>query len=180
MRRRRRRRSCWGRPLAEPQPTAQAQALLAQLRDIHLPESGGGAEILAASVPWAAVLGLGLLTLALLALRLWRRRHPLQLALRRLRALERRYARDGDAQALGRGLALLLRQHALRTHPGRPVAGLTGTAWLDFLDRHGGGGRFRHGPGAVLDTLPYRGQGQPVDAPALIALTARWLRANPR
>lgn len=152
------------------------EQLLAQLRDIHLPLAPESAS---AGLPSIA----GLLVAALvgamaLGYWLWRRRRFA--ALRSLRTLARNHARNGDTIELARALAALLRAHAARRFPASPVAGMIGQEWLGFLDAHGGGGDFRHGPGAVLADLPYRATADvAVDERALLALAERWLRANP-
>lgn len=150
--------------------------MLSQLRDIHLPLD---ASAMAAALPAGSLL-LGLLIAALLlglSWHLWQRR-PQQRALRRLRALRRRHAADSDAVALARDIGTLLRTHAQQRYPGAGVAGRVAADWLAFLDEHGGKGDFSAGVGTALATLPYQAQGD-VDAPALIELARRWLRANP-
>lgn len=159
---------------------ARPEELLAQLRDIHLPLAEG-AQAAPMQTGAAAALLVGILALLLgWAWRRWQQR-PQNIALRRLRALQRQHALDGDAAALAQGIATLLRQQALRRYPATQVAGLVDTAWLAFLDAHGGGAGFRHGAGAALAHLPY----QPAatlsadEASALAALAQHWLRANP-
>lgn len=158
-------------------PSAEVAALLAQLRDIHLPAPP---PALALPGEWlAAAVLVALVGVAAGGWHLWRNRRQ-RAALRHLHHLEERYARDGNASALAQGLAHLLRRHAGAAFPTLPVAGLAGEAWLAFLDAHGGDGRFREGAGAILTTLPYQagGSGAAVDAPALIALVRAWLGTN--
>jgi hypothetical protein len=157
------------------------EPLLAQLRDIHLPMPAE--PVLFAweqlPAPWqtAAMLLLALTGLLAFARR---RRRRLHAALRTLRTLQRRHATDGDSVELARGLAALLRRQAAACFPASRAASLIDDEWLDFLDAHGGNGNFRHGPGAVLISLPYRAHADAaVDAAALLALAERWLRANP-
>ncbi len=69
-----------------------------------------------------------------------------------------------------------MRQVALTRYPRHEIAGLSGTAWLDFLDQSGGGDGFRQGPGAVLGDLAYRADTNvDIDGPALAQLIQRWL-----
>ena len=148
--------------MAEPGP----------LRDIHLP----------ATVSWwppaPGWIGLALVVLGLLLLLfvVYRRRHaPRRAALREWAALAGRYRRDGDGAALAAGLSPLLRRAALARFARRQVAGLTGPAWLAFLDRTGGTDAFTAGPGQVLADAPYRPAAAP-DGEALLACTRDWLR----
>lgn len=134
---------------------------------------------MAALPPWWLVCaGLVLLVGAAWWLQRFLQRRVLRGALRELRELARAHARDGDTTRLARSLSRLLRRHATMRFAQDGVAGLTGGAWLRFLDDHGGEGAFCHGVGAVLESRPYRDAGA-VDAAALIALVRRWLRANP-
>lgn len=154
-------------------------ASLDNLRDIHLPPPPGlwppaPGWWLAGSVCAAAA--------ALWLLRRHLRRRPLREALHELAVLADAHAASPDAVQLARGVSRLLRRYALWRFPHAGAAGLTGAAWLRFLDAHGGAGSFAGGPGALLETLPYRPPGhaaaQDVDAAPLIATARRWLRAN--
>ena len=146
------------------------------LRDIHLPP----APVLASLLPpwWWGAPALALLVCALWWARRWRRRRPLRSALRELARLASAHAREADTTRLARGLSRLLRHYAVARFAHTGVAGLSGAAWLDFLDAHGGNGAFRHGVGAAMDTRPYQSGGA-FDEAALLALVRRWLQANP-
>jgi len=147
---------------------------LAGLRDIHLPDPVSW---------WPPAPGWWLLALGavvVLGLAVWalgrhlKRRRRLRGILAEVDALAAAYRRNGDAQALCSGLSLTLRRVALAAWPRERVAGLTGTAWLQFLDDSGGGGAFGHGPGHVLVQAAY-GDGTAVDAEALVTLARRWI-----
>jgi len=149
------------------------------LRDIHLPPPPG---------IWPPAPGWWVLLAAAIAVAVWlarrhRRGRPLRAALRELDSVARTCAQTHDAVELARGIGAVLRRYARWRFPDALTAGLSGTAWLDFLDAHGGQGEFVSGVGAVLDTLPYR----PTTAtPALsdsetrtlLALARRWIRTN--
>lgn len=154
------------------------EQLLAELRDIHLP-----LPVAPTSGDWSPVAVGVLMIVALfgvLSFVYWRRHRHLRAGLNALQKLAQRHARTGDAIELAQGLAQLLRRQAAHCFPADPVASLIDDEWLGFLDVHGGGGQFRHGPGALLARLPYQAAaGHNVDAPALLALAERWLRANP-
>lgn len=145
------------------------------LRDIHLPP-----EPALSWLPESGIV-LGALLLAIALWHVWRRRstRASRAALRTLSALADAHARDGDATAFARGLSRLLRQHAIHCFPRSGVERLTGKAWLQFLDAHGGAGAFCDGAGALLDARPYQAAGE-IDGAALVMLARRWLEANPR
>lgn len=150
-------------------------ASLDALRDIHLPP--------APALSWLPEWGIAALVL-LAALGFWTvhrllRRRALRVALRELAQLAAAHARDGDGTLLARGLSRLLRRHAVACFPQAGVEGLSGAAWLQFLDAHGGAGAFCVGAGAVLASRPYQSHGD-IDAAALIGLVRQWLEANPR
>lgn len=151
--------------------------LLAQLRDIHAPPPPPW---------WPPAPGWWLLVALVLAGLAWRRRaRRLPPAVRRnaalpaayaeLEALLARHRRQADAARLLADLSTLVRRVAVECH-GRPrTAGLTGEAWLAFLDQTGGGREFRQGVGRLLATLPYQPAPREVDE-ALIRLVRRWLQ----
>jgi hypothetical protein len=152
---------------------------LAELRGYHWPDPVGW---------WPPAPGWWLLALVVLALLtllgwwvlcIWRRGAAARAALVELAALNAAYARDGDSAALARGLSRLLRRFALTRFPRRTVAGLSGEAWLAFLDAQGGGGRFRAGPGRLLVEAPYRPPGD-LAGDELVTLVAAWIRYHRR
>lgn len=151
---------------------------LADLRDLHLPP----APILVGVAGWQVVVALSLLLLVLAATlwwgRRWLRRRSQRAALRALAELAREHGRAADTTRLVRGLSGLLRRYAMARFGDAGVEGLTGPAWLQFLDRHGGGGAFCQGVGSVLETRPYQASGA-CDEAALLALVRRWLQVNP-
>lgn len=143
-------------------PSPEETALLAQLRDIHLPEESTWTAVLPAPTFMGGVL---LIAVVLLALYRWWR-HPRQVALRKLQALEQSHAQNGDTISLAQGINQLLRREAMRRFPDSPVAGLVGAEWLAFLGIPEETG---------LATLPYRACGS-VDTAMLIAQARRWLK----
>lgn len=155
--------------------TASTPPSLDALRDIHLPP----APALLPPVEWLFIL----VFLAVVAAAWWgmrfMRRRRLRIALRELGRITATHTRDADTTALARGLSRLLRGYAMTCFPQEPVAGLSGRAWLQFLDAHGGKGTFSDGAGAALETLPYQARGD-VDVAALVAVVRRWLEANPQ
>lgn len=146
------------------------------LRDIHLPP----VPVLATVLPlwWLAAAALLLLAAVFWWLRRFARRRPLRAALRELARLAAEHARDADTTRLARGVSRLLRGYAMTRFVQAASAGLTGIAWLEFLDAHGGDGAFCHGVGVTLEARPYQSCGA-FDEAALMALVRHWLRANP-
>lgn len=145
---------------------------LAALRPWHLPDP---VSWWPPAPGWWLLAALALAALFALAgwlRRRWYRQAPVRRALRELGALDALAARDPALAC--RQLSQLLRRVALARFPRGEVAGLTGEAWLAFLDRHGGDGQFDRGPGRVLIQAPYRAAA-PDDLVPLIALARRWI-----
>jgi hypothetical protein len=164
---------------------------LVGLRDWHLPEPvawwppAPGWWLVAALVMIAVVLGWAL----------WRRRRQgaaVRAALSRLTALNQAFQIGGDQRRFAAEVSQLLRRLALIRYPRERVAGLTGSAWLTFLDATGGGDGFTQGSGRVLADRPYRAPGDPapragdaaptaqldLDPVAVADLATRWIRAQ--
>jgi hypothetical protein len=143
------------------------------LRDIHLPEPVSW---------WPPAPGWWLLLMLLAAgaalvvfLRHRYSRNALQRAARQaLHQIGDAYRQSGDSQVLVQQLSMWLRRVTLSRYPRQEVAGLTGGAWLRFLDRTLAGDEFQHGVGRVLTSAPYSGDTR-VDGPALLQLCERWL-----
>jgi len=147
---------------------------LASLRDIHLPPE----PLWWQTTEWWIAAALATAALAWAAYRFAGRRR-LRAALNELALLHAAYRVNGDAVRLARGLSGLLRGYAATRFPDDDVEGLAGSAWLQFLDQHGGNGEFTHGVGAALESLPYQAAGT-VDAEALSTLVRKWLQGQPQ
>jgi hypothetical protein len=157
--------------------TTVQPGLLADLRPYHMPDSVGWWP---PAPGWWLLLALVIAALAA-AVGWWRRGRrrsaPVRQAERELDALWAAFERDGDAHVLARGCSRLLRRLAVARFGRRAVAGLTGEAWLAFLDERGGGGTFRQGSGRSLLEAPYRPVAAP-DAEALCRSVRDWLRSQ--
>lgn len=117
---------------------------------------------------WVA---LGVLVAVLLAYGIWRSWRYARANAYRRAALQLLYkAQDSPAP-----IAEILRRTALAAYPHARVASLSGAEWLAFLDREVGGDAFRHGPGSIVATAPYRPA--PPD-PQLTRLAAQWIRRH--
>lgn len=127
------------------------QELLAQLRDVHLPEDPGW---------WPPAIGWWLLALLLTvvlvaALFLWRRwRHN---TWRRAALKEHHRLLSADASVdTVRALSVLMRRVALRVEPRQSVASATDQQWLQTLDGIGHTRGYTEGVGRLLTVWPYR------------------------
>lgn len=129
---------------------------LAGLRPYHLPQP---ISWWPPAPGWWIVFVL-LLIVIVIALRRWYHRYKrfaiVRQAQKELIALRMDWIQRGDVAYLMRELSKLLRRFAVARFSRHCVAGLTGKAWLEFLDAHGGSGQFCTEPGCLLAQLPYR------------------------
>ncbi|WP_295402903.1 DUF4381 domain-containing protein [uncultured Thiocystis sp.] len=154
---------------------------LSDLRDWHLPDP---VSWWPPAPGWWLLAGLILVGLWL-AIRGWRRWDrqgaSTRAALRQLDALGKALATDGDRRRFVAGVSQLLRRLALVRYPREQVAGLSGAAWLAFLDATGGGGGFTQGAGRVLAESAYRPDAdaeRDVGPEPLSRLAADWIHAH--
>ncbi len=147
------------------------------LRDLHLPDPISwwppaiGWWIVAGSVILLAILGW-------LLARFLRKRRMRREAIAEVRRVAAIYQESGDPQEYVRRLSVLLRRIAISFHPREEVAGLSGEAWLAFLDRgvqgtqqHGG---FSDGAGRALIEAPYNPNCE-IDVHQLDKLCREWV-----
>jgi len=164
-------------PATHPGVAAQPAPAALELRDIHPPADP---PLWPPAPGWWLVSGLILVALALAGRRAWRA-HRVRVRRRRILAelaeLGTRLGQEGNGAELAAGVSALLKRIALTRFDRVEVAPLTGTAWLEFLDRHGGGGAFAQGPGRVLADGPYAPT-QTVEVKALLDLAQDWARRN--
>ncbi len=145
------------------------------LRDIHLPPVPGWWP---PAPGWWLLAGLSAILILLLLL-LWQRGRRLRYrrqALRQLVCL----AQTGEitSHVLLAELSTLLKRAALCAFPEEHCAGLSGEAWLRFLDRSLPNKLFTTGVGRCLANGPYQ-QTVEIDQEALLSLCRRWLRRLP-
>jgi hypothetical protein len=126
----------------------------------------------------AALLLLALMAAGWWVVRRYRSRAAARAARLELQRLKAAFDRGGDPGDFARGISRLLRRYAMARFPRRQVAGLCGADWLEFLDRKGGRGGFRVGPGRVLTSAPYRRQSE-VQVDELTDLVEEWIERNP-
>lgn len=142
------------------------------LRDLHLPDPVSWWPL---APGWWLLIALALAGVAVLV-RAWQRARSRNAARRQaLRVLEARvaeYGRHGNAVRLGSELSELLRRTMLAYAPRADVAGLTGEAWLAWLDRGLERPAFAAGDGRHLIEWPYRDPGTEIPRPDVAALVA--------
>jgi hypothetical protein len=96
------------------------------------------------------------------------RRH----ALRRLAHLTADFEKHGNTVAFSSDLSELLRRTMLAYAPRQVVAGLTGDAWLEWLDQDLDQPRFQSDAGRKLLELPYRRPDDELSALELVDVVA--------
>lgn len=142
------------------------------LKDLHLPETIGWWPLAPGWWILAALVVTGLTYLAWRWYRAWRFNAPRRFALRELAKFEAAYLDHHDPVTLGKQLSELLRRSMLAYAPRGHMAGLTGEAWLAWLDRGMPVPYFHTDGGKSLLSLPYRdpdGDFSDVDIGALVA-----------
>ncbi len=126
------------------------------LRDLHLPDAVGWWPL---ALGWWALIALTVVLLAWVLLHAWRRRQfnaSRRYAMRALSAAENEYLAHRDAVKLARQVSAVLRRSMLAYAPRDEIAGLTGEAWLAWLDKGLSVPYFHTQGGKNLLHLPYR------------------------
>ncbi len=126
------------------------------IRDLHLPDAVGWWPL---APGWWILITLAVALLAWLGVRAWRAYRvgsARRFALKSLQTIEKRYDRGENVVTLGREVSELVRRAMLAYAARRDVAGLTGEAWLNWLDADLDTPAFATGPGRALTELPYR------------------------
>jgi len=142
------------------------------LRDLHLPDAVGWWPL---APGWWVLLALIVAGIAYLAwrwFRAWQFNAARRFALRELGGIEAAYLEHRNPVALGKQLSELLRRGMLAYAPRGEMAGLTGEAWLSWLDRGMPLPYFATEGGKSLLSLPYRNPDDDfsdVDITALVA-----------
>jgi hypothetical protein len=134
------------------------------LRDLHLPDAVAGWP---PAPGWWIVGALVLIVLGYLLRRWWQSRArgaARRYAMRQLNALVTSYEQHRDLIRFAAEASALLRRTMLAYAPREDVAGLTGDAWLAWLDRGLAQPVFANGAGRALIDLPYRNPQSEVQA----------------
>lgn len=160
---------------------------LAELRDIHLPPAVSW---------WPPAVGWWLLLLIAVLLVVvviwWKQRSEalknkpviysrievVDAALAELSQLENAIKAGGNAKTMAAGLSRLLRRSAMRLSANpSDVAGLTGEAWLLWLDTQWQEDAFCENVGRQLIQAPYRPESD-IEIEAMSRVCRRWLEAQ--
>jgi len=149
------------------------------LRDIHLPEAIG---IWPPAPGWWLVplLLLALLAVLYLLYRVYRR-ITRKTVYGQVAKLLNEIAENSEVDNLQktRALSKILRRAAMSIDYSSDVAGLSGEAWLKYLDQSIPGEAFSAGAGRLLIEAPYRNiLPQAADVTALLGLCRQWLEAQ--
>jgi len=143
------------------------------LRDLHLPDAIGWWPL---APGWWIVIGLVIVGAVFWLrhyLRVRARGAVRRHALRQLDQLLEEYEQHRSVAQFGVQVSLLLRRTMLAYAPREEVAGLTGDAWLAWLDRDLAHPQFQAGPGRKLLEIPYRDAASAdLDADVYALLTA--------
>lgn len=142
------------------------------LRDLHLPEAISWWPL---APGWWVLIVLAVVLLFVL-LRLYLRKRARSAArrhaLRQLDQLTADFERHRNAVTFSSDVSELLRRTMLAYAPRREVAGLTGDAWLAWLDQDLDQPRFQTAAGKKLLEMPYRRPDESVSAMDLVDVVA--------
>jgi hypothetical protein len=157
--------------VASPDP-----ASLANLHDIIVPEAVSWWPLASGSYAIASVmLIISAWFIARSAYR-WRRNAYRRNALTQLQQLKATISPETAASVLGE-LATLMRRVALTVYPRSQIAGLTGDAWLNFLDESAATTQFANDNGRRLMSAAYGTHASIAtsDAEKLVELVEHWV-----
>jgi hypothetical protein len=144
------------------------------LRDIHLPHAPSW---------WPPAPGwwiVAAILLAIVACAAWWRGRQRRLSRSAMTAARHELARlrsGGEPLSKVRDASSLMRRLAISVFPRRDAAGLTGEAWLHFLDAPMENAPFSRGPGRILINAPYRRSVSEDEVRPLLDLCAGWIDA---
>lgn len=148
------------------------------LKDIHLPAHG--VSIWPLAPLWWLLIALGVLGVLALVWYVWKR--PAQphyqkndIALQALADLQTQY--NQQPLELLREVSVLIRRIALTRFGRHRIAGLTGTAWLEFLDKTSGQAVFQQRYAAYVTASPYQANADLSDLQGFLQAVRHWIQA---
>lgn len=150
------------------------------LKDIHLPDA---VSWWPPAIGYWLVLGvIAVCIICYLSIKAYRKKFEIKrLALAEFDAIKASYDSTSDKKQLVISLSELLRRAAISTYPLSECAGLTGTQWLNWLDKSLTKSTltFSNGPGYLLTDYIYSKSKQADDVNELITLSLQWLKKLP-
>lgn len=144
---------------------------LQQLKDIHLPQAISWWPLAPGWFVLLAVLCGLLIYLFYLFYQKTKQKYVVKYALTKLKRLAKE---DPSDRNLAAEISTLIRRTALHYFNRTEIAGLTGQAWLEFLNRSGNTQQFTTAAGYLLIDAPYR-KNNPSDLAPLFAIAETWL-----
>ncbi len=150
------------------------------LKDIHLPDAVSWWP--PAAGYWIILAVIAVCIISFLSIKAYRKKFEIKrLALAELSAIKESYESTSDKKQLVISLSELLRRAAISTYPLSECASLTGTQWLNWLDKSLSKNtlNFSNGPGYLLTDYIYSKSEQADDVNALIKLSLQWLNKLP-
>ncbi|MDO9241607.1 MAG: DUF4381 domain-containing protein [Methylicorpusculum sp.] len=146
------------------------------LKDIHLPDAIGWWP--PAMGWWLLVILIPLMILLLIKLIRHITRSTAIKSAKRILTEIKQDSTKNELEKL-REISILLRRVAVSVAPRENIAGLTGQAWLDFLDQGMKDKPFTQGIGQCLNNTPYQNKTTiNVDINHLISLCQQWLKVQ--
>jgi hypothetical protein len=146
------------------------------LRDIHLP---GPVPWWPPAYGWWILLGIAVVAAGFVWF-YYQSHYRERAAIRGLKAVAAALAKGNAPVNCIQQISMILRRFAMSVGGAAPVAGLTGEAWLRFLDSRWARDEFSGGIGRVLIFGPYAPPGRvsASDVSALNELCIDWIRAQ--
>lgn len=143
------------------------------LRDIHLPTSISWWPL---AFGWWVLVAAILTCLVLIILFVVRRLKPTlqKETFKALEVIEQKFIDSEDATHSIAELSALLRRVILSQNRTEQIAGITGRAWLELLDKNMDKPEFSQGCGQVLLAGPYQKCADKEDVSELIQLCKKW------
>lgn len=162
---------------SQPGMMQQATDPLAALRDIHEPAMISSWPPAPGWWLLAALASVFVIYLLVLMIRRWLADRYRREAISELQQLTLHWQSHGNDTQYLQDLQTLLKRVALTRFPRDDVAGLTGEAWVQFLDRSSGSHDFSMGVAEVLIDGNYR-QDTSFDAEALQSAARQWINTH--
>ncbi len=146
------------------------------LREIHLPAMISGVSL---QIGWWILFGALILVVLLFLLLIKKFKQPKlkKEAAKKLEAIKKAFEETEDAKKCVSEISIFLRRAVLSKNELKSLGGLTGTAWLEILDKQLKKPEFSQGIGKILIAGPYCPKVEKDDAIKLMELCNVWVKA---